>query len=75
MAKADNVPAPGSADSGILGTGAVDWLRLVDDGSGKSDGIAVVYRVATAGGVAEACSSSGVGEGSVPYAAMYWFYG
>lgn len=69
------VPAPDGADGGILSTGAVDWLRLTDDGTGVSDGVWGVFRVVTAGGVAQPCSESGEGSGSVPYAAMYWVYG
>ncbi|ROV95737.1 hypothetical protein VMCG_07644 [Cytospora schulzeri] len=78
-AKAADVKAPAGADAGILGTGAVDWLQLKDNGRGLSKGLSIVYRVETAGGVAQACSVSGVnptGEVfSVPYAAQYWFYG
>lgn len=73
VAKKDNVKAPASADKGIIGTGAVDWLRLTDTGAGK--GVAAVFRVVTAGGSAQPCSVSGLGVGSVPYTAQYWFYG
>lgn len=75
VAKADGVAAPPASDGGVLGTGAVDWLRLVDDGTGAGEGVTAVYRVVTAGGQAEPCSQSGAGSGSVPYTAMYWFYG
>lgn len=78
-AKIGTVKAPTSADKGILATGAVDWLQLGDNGRGLSNGVSNVYRVVTAGGVAEACSVSGpnpTGEVfSVPYVAQYWFYG
>jgi hypothetical protein len=74
VGKKDNVKAPASADKGILQTGAVDWLRLPDNGKGLSSGVSVVYRVVTAGGSAQLCSTSGVGSGSVPYTAQYWFY-
>lgn len=69
------VPAPSGADLGVLGTGAVDWLRLSDDGTGVSDGMWGVFRVITAGGAAQACAESGEGSGSVPYTAMYWIFG
>ena len=72
--KKDGVAAPAAADKGILSTGAVDWLRLVDDGTGVGVGISSVYRVSTAGGDAEACTVTGVGSQSVAYTAMYWFY-
>jgi hypothetical protein len=75
VSKKDNVKAPASADKGILSTGAVDWLRLLDNGKGISTGVSAVFRVVTAGGAAQPCSVSGVGTGSVPYTAQYWFYG
>lgn len=75
LKKTDNVKAPTGADAGILKTGAVDWLRLVDNGKGVSKGLSAVFRVVTAGGSAEPCSLSGAGSGSVPYTAQYWFYG
>lgn len=78
-AKIGDVKAPTGADQGILATGAVDWLELGDNSRGLSSGVSNVYRVVTAGGVAEACAVSGVnptGEVfSVPYVAQYWFYG
>lgn len=78
-AKIGDVKAPTTADTGILATGAVDWLELGDNGRGLSVGVSNVYRVVTAGGVAEACSVSGVNPSgqvfSVPYVAQYWFYG
>lgn len=78
-AKTGDVKAPADADKGILDTGAVDWLQLGDNGRGLSEGVSIVYRVETAGGVAEACSVSGANAAgevfSVPYAAQYWFYG
>ncbi|POS78686.1 hypothetical protein DHEL01_v202929 [Diaporthe helianthi] len=77
-AKTGGVKAPTEADKGVLNTGAVDWLQLGDNGRGLSKNVAGVYRVVTAGGVAEACSVSGAtnaGEAfSVPYTAQYWFY-
>lgn len=78
-AKTGDVKAPTDADKGVLATGAVDWLELGDNGRGLSVGVSNVYRVVTAGGVAEACSVSGVNPTgqvfSVPYVAQYWFYG
>lgn len=72
--KLQNVKAPAGADKGVLGTGAVDWLQLGDNGKGLTHGISLVYRVTTAGGVGEACTLGQGGDGSVPYAAQYWFY-
>lgn len=78
-AKTGDVKPPSTADKGLLTTGAVDWLELADNGRGLSNGLSNVYRVVTAGGVAEACSISGVNPTgqvlSVPYVAQYWFYG
>lgn len=78
-AKTGNVKAPTTADKGLLQTGAVDWLELGDNTRGLSSGVTAVYRVVTAGGVAQACSVSGSsapGQAfSVPYVAEYWFYG
>lgn len=78
-AKTGDVKAPSDADKGVLDTGAVDWLQLSDNGRGLSAGVSSVYRVATAGGAAQACSVSGVNANgtvfSVPYVAQYWFYG
>ncbi|KAL7622722.1 hypothetical protein AAE478_006400 [Parahypoxylon ruwenzoriense] len=67
------IPAPATADAGAdPATGAVDWLRLSD--KGMSEGVALVYRVLTAGGNPEACGPEGEVQ-SVPYAAQYWIYG
>lgn len=78
-AKIGDVKAPTASDKGVLATGAVDWLELGDNGRGLSKGVSNVYRVVTAGGVAEACSVSGANPTgqvfSVPYVAEYWFYG
>ncbi|KAJ4396625.1 hypothetical protein N0V93_000846 [Gnomoniopsis smithogilvyi] len=78
-AKIGDVKAPTDADKGVLATGAVDWLELGDNGRGLSEGVSNVYRVVTAGGVAEACSVSEANPTgqvfSVPYVAQYWFYG
>lgn len=78
-AKVGDVKAPASADKGVLATGAIDWLQLADNGRGLSKGVSTVYRVVTAGGVAEPCSVTGPNPAgqifSVPYVAEYWFYG
>ncbi|EJT76449.1 hypothetical protein GGTG_06368 [Gaeumannomyces tritici R3-111a-1] len=74
----ESVNQPAESDKGILGTGAVKWLLLNDNGKGQSTlgSNSQVYRVITAGGVAQACSTEGaVPKGSVPYTAFYWFYG
>ncbi|KAL1844214.1 hypothetical protein VTJ49DRAFT_3870 [Mycothermus thermophilus] len=69
------IPAPANADKGPLDTGAVAWLKLDDNGTGQSKGLATVFRVITAGGGPQACASVGEGTQSVPYATYYWFYG
>lgn len=66
---------PATADKGPVGTGAVKWLLLEDNGKGLSNGIKAVYRVITAGGGADTCAKAGDGVHSVPYTAQYWFYG
>jgi hypothetical protein len=74
VVKKAGVPVPPGADKGSLKTGAVQWLLLGDSDLGKSNGISYVYRVVTAGGVAESCDKA-PGLASVPYTAQYWFYG
>ncbi|KFY37435.1 hypothetical protein V494_04752 [Pseudogymnoascus sp. VKM F-4513 (FW-928)] len=71
----EKVTAPGDADKGPAGTGAVPWLKL--DDAGGSAGLKEVYRVYTAGGNAPtSCSGHSAGDVlSVEYSAMYWFYG
>lgn len=74
--KLANVAAPTSACSGPDNTRAVDWLALGDAGLGLSFGdLSSVYRVETAGGMAPATCSGENGVITVPYAALYWFYG
>lgn len=73
--KTGEAVAPANADKGPLKTGAIKWLQLTDTGKGLSKGVTLVYRVITAGGVAEACATTGQGLASVPYSALYWFYG
>ncbi|KAK8071419.1 hypothetical protein PG997_011622 [Apiospora hydei] len=71
--KLNDTAAPAGADKGLLDTGAVAWLRLGDNGSGASRGLASVYRVYTSGGASIACSEANTTI-SVPYTAQYWFY-
>jgi hypothetical protein len=74
--KVGGVDAPSNADKGIVNnSGAVQWLRLDDNGKGLSVGVSSVFRVLTAGGSSQACSVVGIGNQSVPYTAYYWFYG
>jgi len=75
VTKTGDVSAPAGADKGPLNTGAVKWLQLTDTNLGLSRGIKLVYRVVTAGGVAESCATTGAGKASVPYTAQYWFFG
>lgn len=72
--RAGDVKAPADAYDCENGLGAIDWLYLVDNGSGRSHGLKSVYRIETAGGVApKTCSQAGA-QLQVPYAAEYWFY-
>lgn len=66
-----NISAPPTADQGLEGEGAVDWLYLGDKG-GSVD-ISKVYRVLTAGGNSGVCGAVGETQ-SVAYTAMYWIY-
>ncbi|KAH6627197.1 hypothetical protein B0J18DRAFT_409402 [Chaetomium sp. MPI-SDFR-AT-0129] len=74
LKKTDTKTAPSGADKGIIGTGAVAWLQLDDNGTGQSVGVASVYRVITAGGAPQPCSAVGAGVQSVPYTTFYWFF-
>ncbi|KAF2967761.1 hypothetical protein GQX73_g5816 [Xylaria multiplex] len=69
--KVSGIPAPSTADKGLTGEGAVDWLYLGDKGG--SIGLTKVYRVLTSGGSPAVCGAVGDTQ-SVPYTAMYWFY-
>ncbi|KXT07838.1 hypothetical protein AC579_1890 [Pseudocercospora musae] len=72
--KIASADAPEDAYRGSNGLGAVDWLYVVDNGSGRTHGVKAVYRVQTAAGVApEICDEEGF-QLHVPYAAEYWFY-
>ncbi|CAK7268773.1 hypothetical protein SEPCBS57363_003262 [Sporothrix epigloea] len=75
MTKTGDVKAPLTAQTGILGTGSVDWLQLTASSNGRSVGIKEVYRVLTVGGASETCAVLDADSGSVPYAAIYWFFG
>ena len=73
--KVGDVKAPAGAYAGQNGVGAVDWLFLPQDGSGRSVGLTEGYRINTAGGSPESTQcSTGVSQFSVKYAAEYWFY-
>lgn len=74
MTKTGSTNAPSGSDKGILGTGAVAWLQLADNGKGVSKGVELVYRVVTEGGSPDPCSVAGAGVQSVPYTAQYWFF-
>jgi hypothetical protein len=67
----DRADAPSGAYAGSNGEGAIQWLFLADDGTGRSSGITSAYRVETAGGSPDTCSGS---EMLIPYAALYYFY-
>ncbi|KAM5352621.1 hypothetical protein ACJ41O_005343 [Fusarium nematophilum] len=69
--KNEGIKAPASADPGVDGTGAVDWLYLGD--AGASYGVNSVYRVYTSGGNSHGCTAQG--SDSTSYTTMYWFYG
>ncbi|KAM4057768.1 malate dehydrogenase [Hirsutella rhossiliensis] len=71
-AKLDAVAAPGDADAGPEGTGAVGWLYLGPKEG--AHGAKYVYRVLTAGGVSHGCRNA-TGDDSTSYTATYWFYG
>ncbi|CAK1356942.1 hypothetical protein CB0940_11885 [Cercospora beticola] len=72
--KGGGVKAPANAYKGANGLGAVDWLYLVDNNSGRTKGMTSVYRVETAGGVAPSSCSTPGSAMQVPYATEYWFY-
>ncbi|CAK7226825.1 hypothetical protein SBRCBS47491_006359 [Sporothrix bragantina] len=75
VSKTGDVKAPSTAQTGILGTGAVDWLQLSATSNGLSKGIKQVYRVITVGGASQTCAVLNAAGGSVPYTAFYWFFG
>lgn len=73
--KVGDVSAPAGSYAGANGAGAVDWLFLVQDGTGLSVGLTEAYRINTAGGDALSTGcSAGAAEISVKYAAEYWLY-
>ncbi|KAL2758288.1 hypothetical protein ACRALDRAFT_1074945 [Sodiomyces alcalophilus JCM 7366] len=67
----DKVPPPTRSDSGPVGTGAVAWLHLADNGGSR--GASRVYRVITAGGSPRECVDDQ--PQSVPYSTYYWVFG
>ena len=73
--KVGDVPAPIGPHHGQNSAGAVDWLLLTKDGSGRSVGLTEAYRINTAGGtpVQGACGT-GEKEVHVKYVAEYWFF-
>ncbi|KAI9829348.1 MAG: hypothetical protein M1826_005668 [Phylliscum demangeonii] len=71
--KQEHIPAPGDADPGPHGRGAVEWLRLA--GLPDSVHIQSVYRVATAGGLPAATCDDTHPLAEEPYAALYYMYG
>ncbi|ERT00462.1 malate dehydrogenase [Sporothrix schenckii 1099-18] len=75
MNKTGNVKAPSTAGTGILSTGAVDWLQLSASSNAASNSIKQVYRVITVGGASHTCDILNAAGGSVPYTAFYWFFG
>ncbi|PVI00053.1 hypothetical protein DM02DRAFT_718575 [Periconia macrospinosa] len=74
VTKKNATDAPKAAFPGLAGEGAMQWLRLVDDGM-SVDGIDTVYRIETAGGSKPASCKGRKGDFEVPYAAQYWMYG
>ncbi|TAQ86681.1 hypothetical protein B7494_g5004 [Chlorociboria aeruginascens] len=70
-AKTADIKAPASANIGPAGTGAVDWLQLVNKDT--SVGLSMVYRVSTAGGSATP-TCNGTSIITFQYSAAYWFY-
>ncbi|RPA81703.1 hypothetical protein BJ508DRAFT_414620 [Ascobolus immersus RN42] len=70
---AGSTPAPAGAPAGSNKLGAVDWLRLDNDGL-RDQSYTKVYRINTAGGKAPANCEGAKAEFTVDYAAEYWFY-
>jgi hypothetical protein len=69
--KLDSATAPGSADVGPDGTGAVGWLYL---GAGEGTvGGSYVYRVITAGGNSHGCAAGNAVD-STSYTTQYWIF-
>lgn len=73
-AKNASQAAPTDAQKGPRGEAAVPWLRLLAK-QGATNGLAEVYRVATAGGSAPAKCEGQPASFEVQYSTQYWFYG
>jgi hypothetical protein len=76
--KVSGIPAPAGASAGPDGSGAVDWLYLVDNSNGNGatfGGINSVYRIETAGGKSPPTCANSPASFEVVYATEYWFYG
>lgn len=73
-----DIAAPPNAYPGVNGTGAVDWLHLVDASGGNGatrGGLVGVYRVYTAGGKSPATCAGAQGILISDYSALYIFDG
>ena len=70
-----DIAAPDKAYPGVNGTGAVDWLHLVDasGGNGATRRVTEVFRVYTAGGKSPATCAGVQGIITIIYAALYVF--
>lgn len=78
LKKDADVPAPDGAFAGMSNEGAVAWLQLSDNQPDYTSTVLAggsVYRVETAGGTAPATCEGLEGDVTVPYAALYYFYG
>jgi hypothetical protein len=76
--KVGDIPAPAGSSAGLNGTGAVDWLYLVDNSNGNGatfGGINSVYRIETAGGKSPPNCTNSPASFEVLYSSEYWFYG
>ena len=73
--KVDTMTAPSGACAGRDGAGAVPWLMLQDDGTGRSVGLTQVFRVETAGGNAPPTCDGAAPSIQQDYAALYYLYG
>ncbi len=66
------VPAPPGSDPGPLGTGAIPWVALANNGS--SIGIQGVYRRETCGGLPPQARPADISIINVEYGSIYEFY-
>lgn len=74
VAKNASEKAPTDAQKGPNGEAAVPWLRLLSKGQ-TTNGLAEVYRVATAGGSAPAKCQGQQASFEHQYSTQYWIYG